>query len=132
MEHPPTLPIIESIYDPLSRMRDGTLTPYSPILVKGRNLCQWPGCEVRFYLCLVDEPQNLIHIRAVYTHTECTVVLVLPTLTCGEYTPVMIVTDEEGHEKIFRFTDRWRVRPRGGPALPTPTGNEVEEKITEK
>lgn len=132
MEDPHTLPAIESIYDPLSRMRDGTLTPYSPILVKGRNLRQWPGREVRFYLSPADEPQNLIHIRAIYTHTESTVVLVLPTLTCGEYTPVMIVTDEEGHEEIFRFTDRWKVRTRRELNLPARTGNEVEEKITGK
>lgn len=110
MRHPDRLPVIESIYDPLSHRRDGTLTPHSPVLVKGRNLCQWPGCKVRFYLSPVEEPQKLIQIRTIHTHSNSTVVVILPMLPHGEYFPVMTVKDEEGNEETFRFTNRWRVK----------------------
>lgn len=110
MRHPDTLPVIESIYDPLSRLHDGTLTPHSPILVKGHNLCQWPGCKVRFYLSPAQDPQELIPIRAIYTHNTSTVVAILPMLPSGVYIPVMTVTDKEGNKETFRFTNEWSVK----------------------
>lgn len=110
MRHPDRLPVIESIYDPLSRLHDGTLTPRSPVLVQGRNFRQWPGCKVEFYLNPVEEPRKLIQIRTIYTYNDSTVVGILPMLPRGEYIPVMTVKDEEGNEETFRFANRWRVK----------------------
>ena len=33
------VPVIKEIYDPLTGLRDGTITPNAPVVITGENLC---------------------------------------------------------------------------------------------
>ena len=99
------IPEITGVYDPLSGLRDGTITSQAPIVVSGYNLNRYALENIR--LCLVTQ---VIDIRLVYRYSEGKVVVALPELKPGEYRPAVILKGDE--KKVYVLPMRWVVRGR--------------------
>lgn len=104
------IPVIESIYDPLSQRRDGTITPCAPVLIFGYNLLCWPKEQVEFCLCPVEEPGRMIPVTEVHKHTEKQILVTLPDLDKGDYRLVLHLSDGEGEKQVYYFPVTWQVK----------------------
>lgn len=103
------IPVIESIYDPLSQRRDGTITPCAPVLIFGHNLLYWPKDNVELYLCPAEEPGRMIPIPELHKHTEKQILVTLPDLDKGDYHLVFQVF-VEGEVQVHYFPVTWQVK----------------------
>lgn len=103
------IPLITGIYDPLSGMRDGTVTSQAPIVVNGINLNVFDLSSVR--LCLVSalNADLVTDVRDVYRYSSGLVIVSLPVLSPGEYFPAMKIMKENEETSIYIFPVSWIV-----------------------
>ena len=94
------IPEITGVYDPLSGLRDGTITSQAPIVVSGYNLNRYALENIRLCLVTHAKPEQVIDIRLV----------ALPELKPGEYRPAVILKGDE--KKVYVLPMRWVVRGR--------------------
>ena len=104
------IPEITGVYDPLSWLRDGTITSQAPIVVSGYNLNRYALENIRLCLVTHAKPEQVIDIRLVYRYSEGKVVVALPELKPGEYRPAVILKGDE--KKVYVLPMRWVVRGR--------------------
>lgn len=104
------IPVIESIYDPLSQKRDGTITPCAPVLIFGYNLLCWPKDQVEFFLCPAEELKNMIPVLEVYKHTEQQILITLPDIKKGFYQLALQLKGEAGERQVYHFPVVWQVK----------------------
>ena len=104
------IPEITGVYDPLSGLRDGTITSQAPIVVSGYNLNRYALENIRLCLVTHAKPEQVIDIRLVYRYSEGKVVVALPELKPGEYRPAVILKGDE--KKVYVLPMRWVVRGR--------------------
>ena len=90
------IPEITGVYDPLSGLRDGTITSQAPIVVSGYNLNRYALENIRLCLVTHAKPEQ--------------VVVALPELKPGEYRPAVILKGDE--KKVYVLPMRWVVRGR--------------------
>ena len=93
------IPEITGVYDPLSGLRDGTITSQAPIVVSGYNLNRYALENIRLCLVTHAKPEQVIDIRLVYRYSEGKVVVALPELKPGEYRPAVILKGDE--KKVY-------------------------------
>ncbi|NDV84137.1 DUF4469 domain-containing protein [Bacteroides sp. 51] len=104
------IPVIESVYDPLSQKRDGTITPCAPVLIFGHNLLCWPKDQVEFFLCPAEKPESMIPVLEVYKHTEKQILITLPDVERGHYCLALQLKEESDEEQVYRFPVLWQVK----------------------
>lgn len=85
------VPVISSVYDPLTGMRDGTITANAPVVITGENLCLSSLGTIYLGLSPVSDKGTLIHVKRVFKYTDTEVLVILPELEPGEYSPVMMI-----------------------------------------
>ena len=95
------IPEITGVYDPLSGLRDGTITSQAPIVVSGYNLNRYALENIRLCLVTHAKPEQVIDIRLVYRYSEG---------KPGEYRPAVILKGDE--KKVYVLPMRWVVRGR--------------------
>lgn len=107
------VPRIDEVFDTISQKKDGTITPCSPVVIKGVNLiCNKNKGQTCFYLLPNKENENPIPIEQIYHAAEGKVVIFLPNLSPGDYQP-MITIKEEGQEiKKYPLPLSWTVKKR--------------------
>lgn len=89
-------PVIKDIYDPLSGLHDGTITPSAPVVVVGEDLCPPLPGKVHWGLSPAGDRERFIEIRKIYKYTDIQLLMLLPKLDPGEYFLVMkICTKDE-------------------------------------
>lgn len=92
------IPRIDEVFDTISKKKDGTITPCSPIVIKGVNLiCNKNKKQTRFFLLPGKEGEKQISIEQIYHSAEGKVIMFLPNLSPGNYQPIITIK-EEGHE----------------------------------
>lgn len=110
MNNPTDLLLIEGIYDPLSRRRDGVITPCAPLLVHMEGTLPGEGERVELFLCPEDGGEP-IPVRQVCIHTSRKVIVMLPYLPPGDYRPVMTVHRQgEASRMVGHDTQVWTVK----------------------
>ena len=57
------VPVIKEIYDPLTGLRDGTITPNAPVVITGENLCLSSLGTIYLGLSPVSDKGTLIHVN---------------------------------------------------------------------
>ena len=102
--------LIEGIYDPLSRRRDGVITPCAPLLIEVGDTLPGEGERVEFFLC-PEDGEEMIPLRNVCMHTTQKVIVMLPYLPPGNYHPVMTVHRQgEASRMVGHDTQVWTVK----------------------
>ena len=105
------IPQITGVYDPLSGLRDGTITSQAPIVsFSGYNLNRYALENIRLCRVTHAKPEQVIDIRLVYRYSEGKVVVALPELKPGEYRPAVILKGDE--KKVYVLPMRWVGRGR--------------------
>lgn len=103
------LPTITGVYDPLSGKRDGTLTPWAPIIVSGSGLDMYPLDEIRLCLISVADKERITEICHIYKYSDNRVIVALPDLEPGGYLPAFKILKEDGETMLQVFSVVWRV-----------------------
>lgn len=107
------IPVIKDVYDPLTGLRDGTITPNAPIVVTGENLCLSLPENMVLGLSPAENSEQLIRIKTVCKHTDTQVLIVLPDLLPGTYHPVMEIRMEGKVCSTYILPVLWTVRDAG-------------------
>ena len=81
------VPVIKEVYDPLTGLRNGTITPNAPVSDKG----------------------TLIHVKRVFKYTDTEVLVILPNLEPGEYSPVMMIHTGDKVDFTYTLPVSWKV-----------------------
>lgn len=103
-------PVIKDMYDPLSGLHDGTITPNAPIVVIGEDLCPPLPGKVHWGLSPAGDKERFIEIRKIYKYTDIQLLMLLPKLEPGEYFLVMKVYTENKADFIYPLPILpWRV-----------------------
>lgn len=103
-------PVIKDMYDPLSGLHDGTITPNAPIVVIGEDLCPPLPGKVHWGLSPAGDQERFIEIRKIYKYTDIQLLMLLPKLEPGEYFLVMKVCTENKADFIYPLPILpWRV-----------------------
>lgn len=103
-------PVIRDMYDPLSGLHDGTITPNAPIVVIGEDLCPPLPGKVHWGLSPASDKERFIEIRKIYKYTDIQLLMLLPKLEPGEYFLVMKVCTENKADFIYPLPILpWRV-----------------------
>lgn len=106
------VPVITGIYDLLSGRRDGTITPQAPIIVSGTHLNRLRPGEVKLCLVPAIDYKRVIEIHLVYKCAHDRIIVGLPELAAGEYSPALILTKPEADIYIFPIV--WVVTHESG------------------
>ena len=96
------VPVIKDVYDPLTGLRDGTITPNAPVVITGENLCLSSLGTIYLGLSPVSDKGTLIHVKRVFKYTDTEVLVILPVLEPGEYSPIMMI--HAGGKIDFTYT----------------------------
>lgn len=107
------IPEITGVYDPLTHKRDGTITSQAPIIVSGKHLDMLDLGNIRLCLIPDTDPDMIIEVLHVYKYTANRVIVSLPFLTPGEYSPVVKVIRTGQEEVMYIFPVKWIVKPDG-------------------
>lgn len=107
------IPEITGVYDPLTHKRDGTITSQAPIIVSGKHLDMLDLGNIRLCLIPDTDPDMIIEVLHVYKYTANQVIVSLPFLTPGEYSPVVKVIRTGQEEVMYIFPVKWIVKPDG-------------------
>lgn len=107
------IPEITGVYDPLTRKRDGTITSQAPIIVSGKFLDMLNLNNIKLCLVPAIDPDMIMEVLHVYKYTANQVIVSLPFLMPGEYSPVVRVTREGQEEVMYIFPVTWLVRNEG-------------------
>lgn len=103
------VPVISSVYDPLTGMRDGTITANAPVVISGENLCLSSLGTIYLGLSPVSDKGTLIHVKRVFKYTDTEVLVILPDLEPGEYSPVMTIHTGGKVDFTYTLPVSWRV-----------------------
>lgn len=103
------IPVISGVYDPLTGMRDGTITPNAPVIVTGENLRLSSLGTIYLGLSPVSDKGTLIHVKRVFKYTDTEVLVILPNLEPGEYFPVMMISTGGKIDFTYTLPVSWRV-----------------------
>jgi hypothetical protein len=103
------VPVISSVYDPLTGMRDGTITSNAPVVITGENLCLSSPGTIYLGLSPVSDKGTLIHVKRVFKYTDTEVLVILPDLEPGEYSPVMMIHTGEKVDFTYTLPVSWKV-----------------------
>lgn len=103
------VPIIEGVYDPLTGLRDGTVTPNAPVIITGKNLCSPSIGIINLGISPVSDKGTLIHVKRVFKHTDTEVLVILPELEPGEYSPVVMICTGGRINFTYTFPTSWKV-----------------------
>lgn len=107
------IPEITGVSDPLTHKRDGTITSQAPIIVSGKHLDMLDLGNIRLCLIPDTDPDMIIEVLHVYKYTANRVIVSLPFLTPGEYSPVVKVIRTGQEEVMYIFPVKWIVKPDG-------------------
>ncbi|MCM0238793.1 DUF4469 domain-containing protein [Bacteroides fragilis] len=107
------IPEITGVYDPLTRKCDGTITSQAPIIVSGNHLDMLDLGNISLCLVPATDSDMIIEVLYAYKYTANRVIVSLPFLMPGEYSPAVRVTREGQEEVVYIFPVRWLVRPEG-------------------
>lgn len=107
------VPEITGVYDPLTHKRDGTITSQAPIIVSGKHLDMLDLSNIRLCLVPATDSDMIIEVLHVYKYTANQVIVSLPFLMPGEYSPVVRVIRGEQEEVMYIFPVTWKVKPEG-------------------
>ena len=113
MEKMLNTPFIKDIYDPLTGSHDGTITPSAPIVVTGENLRLSALEETVLGLAPLENSGCLIQISHVCKYTDTHLLVVLPNLDPGTYSPVLQVYEAGKLVLVYVFPVVWRVCREG-------------------
>lgn len=107
-------PRINEVFDTISQKKDGTITPCSPIVVKGENLICDKDKKQTFFFLLSDrgEGEILTPIEQIYHFKEGKIVMFLPNLPPGNYQPVLIIKEGKTEIKKYFLPTTWIVKER--------------------
>lgn len=103
------VPVITGIYDLLSGKCDGTVTPQAPIIVSGSNLNMLDVGDIRLCLVPAADNQRIIEIHIVYKYSHDRVIVSLPELSLGKYSPAVIIVKPDADKDIYVFPISWMV-----------------------
>ena len=103
------VPVISSVYDPLTGMRDGTITANAPVVITGENLCLSSLGTIYLGLSPVSDKGTLIHVKRVFKYTDTEVLVILPDLEPGDYSPVMMVHTGDKVDFTYTLPVSWKV-----------------------
>ena len=103
------VPVISSVYDPLTGMRDGTITANAPVVITGENLCLSSLGTIYLGLSPVSDKGTLIHVKRVFKYTDTEVLVILPELEPGEYSPVMMIHTGDKVDFTYTLPVSWKV-----------------------
>ena len=87
------VPVIKEVYDPLTGLRNGTITPNAPVVITGENLCLSSLGTIYLGLSPVSDKGTLI----------------LPNLEPGEYSPVMMIHTGDKVDFTYTLPVSWKV-----------------------
>lgn len=104
------IPQIIKVYDPLSKRKDGTITPQAPVIVSGCNLNLKASANSRFCLTQIIDFIRVIEFPFVYKCSDEQAILHLPYLEPGEYFPSIIIQESDGKNSVYVLPDSWVVR----------------------
>lgn len=106
-------PRIDEVFDTISQKKDGTITPCSPVVIKGVNLiCNKDKKQTCFYLLSNKEGEGPIPIEQIYHAVEGKVVMFLPNLSPGNYQPMITIKEGEQEIKRYPLPLSWTVKKR--------------------
>lgn len=105
------IPRITGVFDPLSKKKDGTITPQAPVVVSGCNLNLKALGDSRFCLTSAIDYIRVIELSFVYKRSDEQVVILLPYLEPGEYFPAIVIQESSGENSIYILPVSWVVRP---------------------
>ena len=86
------VPVIKEVYDPLTGLRNGTITPNAPVVISP-----------------VSDKGTLIHVKRVFKYTDTEVLVILPNLEPGEYSPVMMIHTGDKVDFTYTLPVSWKV-----------------------
>ncbi|MCD8184511.1 MAG: DUF4469 domain-containing protein [Bacteroides sp.] len=107
------VPVIKDIYDPLTGLHDGTITPNAPVVITGENLCQSSPDNIVLSLSPANDKNSRIRVKSVYMHTDTQVLMTMPNLMPGEYHPVVEVYRKGKVCSTYVLPVLWRVLDDG-------------------
>ena len=103
------VPVIKEVYDPLTGLRNGTITPNAPVVITGENLCLSSLGTIYLGLSPVSNKGTLIHVKRVFKYTDTEVLVILPNLEPGEYSPVMMIHTGDKVDFTYTLPVSWKV-----------------------
>ena len=106
------LPVITGVHDLLSGRRDGTITPWAPIIVSGSRLDIYALDKVHLCLVSVANRNRITEICHIYKYSHNKVIVTLPDLEPGAYLPAFRILQEDGSTVLKVFSVVWRVPGR--------------------
>lgn len=95
------IPQITTVYDPLSRRCDGTITPQAPVVVSGCNLKVQGRKNVSFCLIPAVDYIRVIELECIHKYSDTKIIVELPELEAGEYFPAIRISDTDGDESMY-------------------------------
>ena len=106
------LPVITGVHDLLSGRRDGTITPWAPIIVSGNRLDIYAPDKIHLCLVSVADRSRVMKICHIYKYSYNKVIVTLPDLEPGAYMPAFRILQEDGSMALEVFSVVWRVPGR--------------------
>lgn len=104
------IPQITKVYDPLSKRKDGIVTPQAPVIVSGCNLNLKASVNSRFCLIPAIDFIRVIEFLFVYKRSDEQTIMHLPYLEPGEYFPAIVMQESDGKNSVYILPDSWVVQ----------------------
>lgn len=104
-----SVPAITEVYDPLSGRRDGTITPWAPIIVSGNRLDMYARDTVRLCLVSATDERRVIEVGHIYKYSCNKVIVALPELKPGGYIPAFKILQKDGSALLQVLSVLWNV-----------------------
>lgn len=103
------IPVITGIRDLVSKSYDGTITSQGPIVVNGEHLDMLHLNPVRLCLVCRSNVNQIIDVCNVYKHSSEQLIVSLPVLMPGEYSPAIKIFEKEEETSVYIIPARWIV-----------------------
>lgn len=98
-------PVIQEVYDPLSRRRNGTITPQAPIIITGCNLEMLTWENTRLCIIPAVNDKILIELNNVHRCSEDKVCAIIPQVDEGEYFLALKILMKDKECFIYIFSE---------------------------
>ena len=85
------------------------VTPNAPVVITGENLCLSSLGTIYLGLSPVSDKGTLIHVKRVFKYTDTEVLVILPNLEPGEYSPVMMIHTGDKVDFTYTLPVSWKV-----------------------
>lgn len=96
-------PVIEEIYDPLSGIRNGIITPQAPIIITGHDLDMLTWKTTNMYLVSSVNDRILIKCGDIHKCSKNKVYTIIPEIDEGEYFLSMMILIKEKESFLYIF-----------------------------